>query len=493
MYKRIKSYLFSNKNTKQTIFKNTFWLTASTVVGRFIRALVIIYAARKLGTDGYGIFSYAMSIAAFFSIFSDIGLTGLLTREIAKEPEKKSNYISTVFFLKVGALIVTLFATLFVSPFFIKIEATKSLIPLAALLVLFDSLRVFGFGFARAESKMEKEGIVSIVTDIFITVFSIASLVTSPSPFNLSLMYVLGSFVGTVLIFLTLKKQIANLSGKFDKTLIKPIMNVAVPFAIMGVFSALMINIDMIILGIFKDANELGLYAAAQRPIQLLYVLPTVIATSLFPVISNFIHNKKIDEVKMIVEKSVRITSLAAIPIFIGGILLARPIIFFFFGQQYEGAILSFQILLSTILLVFPGTIVGNTLFSWNLQKRLMLATGLAALSNVILDLLLIPLFGISGSAVATLVSQIISNGITWVSLKKEIDFKIFKHVFPLIVSIISMSVVSLVLSSLGIHVILNIIISGIMYGVMLIVAKEPLIAEVSALIPVVNKLGKKS
>lgn len=493
MYKRVKGYLFSNKNTKQTIFKNTFWLTTSTVVGRFIRALVIIYAARKLGTDGYGIFSYAMSIAAFFSIFSDIGLTGLLTREIAKEPEKKSNYISTVFFLKVGALVVTLFATLFVSPFFIKIDATKSLIPLAALLILFDSLRVFGFGFARAESKMEKEGIVSMATDVFITIFSIISLTTSPSPFNLSLMYVFGSFMGTVLIFLSLKKQIANLSGKFDKTLIKPIMNVAVPFAIMGVFSALMINIDMVILGIFKDANELGLYAAAQRPIQLLYVLPTVIATSLFPIISNFIHNKKIDEVKTLVEKTIRITSLAAVPLFIGGLLLSRPIIFFFFGQQYEGAVLSFQILLSTILLVFPGTIVGNTLFSWNLQKRLMLATGLAALSNVILDLLLIPLFGISGSAVATLVSQIVSNGITWFSLKKEIDFKIFRHLSPLIISVISMSVVSLGLSILNIHVILNIIISGIVYCAVLVITKEPLIAEIRVLLPVFKKREKIS
>ncbi|MDI6734266.1 MAG: oligosaccharide flippase family protein, partial [Patescibacteria group bacterium] len=95
MIKIIKDFLFKNKSEKQTVIKNSFWLAFGNIAGRLIRAVLIIYAARILGTEGYGIFSYALGLAAFFTIFSDIGLSSLLTRESIKKPEKIAEYFST--------------------------------------------------------------------------------------------------------------------------------------------------------------------------------------------------------------------------------------------------------------------------------------------------------------------------------------------------------------------------------------------------------------
>ena len=68
MFKKIKQFLFKNSSAKQTVAKNTFWLSVSNFGGRIIKAVIIIYAARVLGTAGYGVFSYALTLASFLTL-----------------------------------------------------------------------------------------------------------------------------------------------------------------------------------------------------------------------------------------------------------------------------------------------------------------------------------------------------------------------------------------------------------------------------------------
>ena len=91
---KIKNFFLQNQGIRQTIVKNFIWLSTGTTISRVIRSLMIIYAARVLGTEHYGVFSYALGLTAIFNIFSDIGLTGILTRELVKRTEKKE-YLAT--------------------------------------------------------------------------------------------------------------------------------------------------------------------------------------------------------------------------------------------------------------------------------------------------------------------------------------------------------------------------------------------------------------
>ncbi len=479
---RIKELLLSNRSLKQTVFKNAFWLSVSTISGRFIRAGVAIYAARILGAEGYGVFSYAMSLAALFSIFSDMGLSGLLTREISKNPEKREAYISTLAVIKAIILIATLLVTILVAPFCITISEVNPLIPFAAFLVLFDSLRAFGFGFARAKNKMEVEGIFAFVTDFVITAASIAILFIKPSPLNLSVAYTIGSAIGTICVFAALRKYFREFVSRPDKKLIKPILSVAIPFAIMGIFSALMINIDMFFLGFFRNANELGLYAAAQKPVQILYILPSLISASIFPIINRLAHENNFAKVKSIIESSIVAVVVIGLPIVIGGIILAKPLILLLFGNEYVNSTLSFQLLLSTIFFVFPGTIIGNTLFSLQMERKILKASAFGAIVNVAFDLLFIPLFGIVGSAIATIFSQITTNGLTWKMLYARIEFHVFKKLVRMFVAVITMGIVAYILSLTGIHVLISVAISAIIYFAMLFALKDPFALSIFAM-----------
>ena len=96
MWRRIKSFLLENKTPKQTVAKNTAWLSISDFGGRLLKAASSIYGARVLGAARYGVFSYAVALAGFFTLFIDPGINAILIREGAKAtPEDGRSLFST--------------------------------------------------------------------------------------------------------------------------------------------------------------------------------------------------------------------------------------------------------------------------------------------------------------------------------------------------------------------------------------------------------------
>ena len=221
---KIKSFLFENKNIKQTIAKNTFWLFFGEFISRLSRAIIIIYAARILGAENWGVFSYAITFATLFMILSDIGLSSILTREASKYPDRKNQYLSTTLFIKLVLLTLSTLLIIFIAPLFVKIESVKLLLPFVALLFLFDSLREFGFGISRAIEKMEQEAFVRIFTNISIVVLGFIFLTVNSSSLSLTIAYLLGSILGFSLIIWTLRSYFNNLLSHFTKSLILPIL-----------------------------------------------------------------------------------------------------------------------------------------------------------------------------------------------------------------------------------------------------------------------------
>ena len=101
MFQKIKNFLFKNITAKQTVAKNTVWLSISQFGARIIKAAIVIYAARVLGAAGYGVFSYAITLAGFFGIFVDPGINSVLIRDGAKAtPTERQSLFSTTLIMK---------------------------------------------------------------------------------------------------------------------------------------------------------------------------------------------------------------------------------------------------------------------------------------------------------------------------------------------------------------------------------------------------------
>lgn len=475
MINKIKLFLFENQNLKQTVAKNTFWLFFGQLAGRLLRTGLIIYAARVLGPSSWGAFSYVMSLVAFMTIFSDMGMGAIVTRESSKNPEFSKKYFSTAFCLKIILLVVAILLLIFGAPYITNIPEAKSLMPLVAIILFFDSLRNFGFVISRAKEKMQLEALNEVITNFAITVLGLAFLYILPTSRSLASAYIYGVIIGFITVFLMLKDHFYSSLTSFDKTLIKPILKDSLPFALASFLGAIMINTDLIMIGWMRPANEVGFYSAAQKPVQVFYTIASLFAVSIFPALTKTLKDS-LEKGGKILEKAVSMSLLVAIPLSLGGIILADQIINLVFGSQYLAATSSFQILMLTILIIFPSVIVSNSILAHEQQKNFIAFSMIGAIGNIIFNFLLIPRFGIAGASASTVFTQLISNYFIWKKMQSVNPFSVLPNIKKMIIAGIIMALTTILLKFFAIPLLVNIALSSGVYFLTLRLQKEKLL-----------------
>ena len=475
---QIKNFLLKNEGMSQTVVKNTFWLSISELAGRALRIIIIIYAARVLGAAGWGTFAYLTSLAAVFTIFSDIGISSVVVREVTKSPEREGVYFSTAFAVKFVLTLVSLAILVFLTPLFTGIPISQTLLGLVGLLFVFDSLRRFSTSLFRAREKMEREAAVNVLTQTSIVVAGFIALSLSQTPESLGAAYATGAGIGFLAAAYLLRDNIKKLFVGFDKTLVASIIKDAWPLSFGAIFGMLLVNIDTVMIGWFKSAEEVGFYSAAQKPISMLYILPTLIVGGVFPVLAKFAY-KNPDGFRKVFEKSLGLIAMVAFPLAIGIMLTSGEIISLVYGSEYAAAAPSLRILGLTIITAFPVSIIIHGVFAHNKQTSLVPLWISGATLNIVLNLILIPRNGISGAAWASLITQIIINGLIWLKMKKINSFNIFQKLPVILLATFMMSVATIIGKLLDIHILIIIPIAVAAYFGSLAFSGERVLDEI--------------
>lgn len=482
MINRLKQLLFTNRSAKQTIVKNVFWLSVGQIGSRLIRAAIIIYAARLLGAAEYGVFSYVLGLAGFFTIFADLGVSPLMTREIAGRPEKRATYFASALRLKVLLISFTAALIIFAAPRFSNIKEATALLPFVALLMMFDNLRDFIFAYFRGIEKMEREAFLTVIMNSAIALFGFIILRFYQTAGALLFSYIASVGILSIAAFYFIKDIIKGVFKNFDKEIFRQIFRDSWPLAFTGLFGIFMLNVDVVMLGWLKGATEVGYYSASQRVVQLLYTLPAIIASAVFPAAARMIKQKELDKAAVLNEKSITALYFIAIPLAIGGVVLSNPIISFLFGNEYLPASASFQILIASVLIQFPSAVLGGLIMAYNQQKKLIKYAALGSISNVVFNALFIPIWGIAGSAIATLIAQLAYYGPIWVKMKQINNFQTLRYLPKIIFSAAIMGIFSFSLNKSGIHILATIALSSSAYFCALYLLKEKTISEVKEL-----------
>lgn len=477
--KKLKAFFFRNTSAKQTVAKNTVWLSISNFGGRIIKAIIVIYGARILGTADWGVFSYAVTLSGFFTLFIDPGVNAILMREVPKAEEKeKMTMLSTTLVIKLTLIVVSAFFVIFLAPSFSTLPGAKALLPIVVLIFIFDTLREFFSAFIRAMEKMEWETGIFLLTNASIVIAGFIFLALSPTARSFAWAYAAGTAIGAITAMFVLRRYLKNIFSFFSLRLIKPIITSAWPFAITGALGVLLTNTDILIISWMRTASDVGIYSAAIRIVQVLYIVPVVFQYSTLPLFARLAHRDD-QKFRAGFENIVGLVFLASVPLALGGAILGTQIMAFVFGTAYAAGGLSFKILMITMLVDFPATIISTAIFTYGRQKGLIITSLIGGISNVVFDLLLIPRFGIAGSAVATLLAQTASNWYLWHMMKKINPFSVLPKLGVIIAAGIIMAGMTASLLALHVNVILNIAFSGIAYFAILIAFREPLLIEI--------------
>lgn len=419
----VKSFFFTNQSSSQTVAKNTIWLFVGEVGGRLARFALVVYTARVLGANDWGLFTYALSIASVFSFVSDWGFNALITRFLSQEPDNDSSAaISTIIYSKVALSLLALFVTVLIGTTLSTLPAANYLISITATLTLFDGLRDFALSINRATEKMEREAVVKITTNLAIFLIGVIGLVIVPHIKTMAMAYAIGSGIGLLIATYFIKETVAHYTGEYSWAFVKRIFFLAWPFALLSATMVILSNMDMLALGKWSTAENVGIYASAQRTAQLFHIIPSIFSFALFPQLSRFIHTNK-EKFKDIAQYSTALIFLIVMPLIFIGIITAKPVLSFLFGESYEQGASSLSLLMVSLPFVFLHILFTNILIAQNKQKSTVVASIVGVAIGLLLTILLVPSYSIIGATVSIVAAQAAIATVLWIIARKDISF----------------------------------------------------------------------
>ncbi|MBM3281258.1 MAG: flippase [Candidatus Harrisonbacteria bacterium] len=458
------------------ILQNTAWLSVSEGVGRALRAILVIASARILGADDWGALAYTLGVSALITLMADFGMGAVITRELSKSDGDKKVFrekLAAAFWLRTISLLLFFFLLFTWLSFFSKVTLTPAIIFLTGLLFAGDSLRGFFIAINRATERMEREALINIVTQVSITALGIIALFTFPNILFQAGVYALGSILGAVLAFFTVRGFFSSFFSDFQWQVMKGIVQSAWPFALLSILTGLNLNIDILMLSYMRSVADIGYYSVAQKIVLFLGVLPTLVASAAFPSLSRLAGKDK-EEFGRVVTRAIKMVVLVGLPIAIGGIVVGYELIEILFGPSYQAATTAFRILLLSLFISYPITIINNALFAYDRQRDFINYAVIGVTSNLAFNFLLIPTFGIAGAAASTVITQFISNTFAYFRLKNINPFFLRKELTAIIYSALIMGGVTYLMNIFGANVYATIGSGIIIYTLLIfLLAKE--------------------
>lgn len=406
-------------NTIQKIAKNTVVLLGGSIISRALGFLYVMFIARHLGAEGFGILSFALAFTGIFSVFTDIGLRPLTVREVARDKSLASKYLANISAMKVILVIIT-FGLIALSINLLGYPAqTIKVVYLIALFVIFQAFTQIFYSIFQAFEKMEYQSLGQILNGVLMLSGAIFAIKQRFTIISFAFLYFVVSLVVLVYGFVILRWKFSNsmLScspRKVDWNFWKPTIKKALPFGLTGMSGMIYTYIDSVMLSLMQGDAVVGWYNAAYRLTLVLLFIPSTFGVAIFPSMSRFYVTSE-SSLRLSIEKYFKYMVILAVPIAVGTTLLGKRIVYLLFGKGYTPSIIALQILIWTIVLTFAGAAFIKLLESTDRQIVVAKVSGICVVANIILNLLLIPKFSYAGASVATVVTEFIFEGSVFV------------------------------------------------------------------------------
>jgi len=450
-------------NTPQRILKNTFSLLFSGIISQAIGFVVIVYLARILNPDNFGKISFALAIITYFSLITNLGLPLLGTREIARDKKKINEYLGNILTMRLCLAFLSFGLLLLITYFLNKPLEIKYLIILYGLGLIPSSL-LLDWVFQGLE-KMEYIGLGRILSRLIYAALVLFFIKGQKQLLLIPCIAVISNLLVTGFLFFIFIKKFGKLKLKFNIIFWKNLIRQALPLGISIVMIQIIYNIDMVMLGFMRTDIEVGYYSAAYKIILVLISIGAFYFDAIFPVVSNY-YKTSLDSLKKLQSYTTKLMVSIAIPLGIGGTILARPIINLLYGPKYSEGIIAFQILIWVVVLIYINMIYARGMWACDKQNEFLKIVTFQGLTNIGLNLFLIPSFGIVGAAIATVSAEILGFFFYYREFNKVVYIPIHNYIVrPLIAAI----VMALFLKyGLILNIFFLIVIGGFIYTVFL-------------------------
>lgn len=389
------------------VAKNTLVRTVAEILNVALSAVFIIYIARHLGNANFGRYSFAISFAGLFVIFTDVGLHTIFIREVAKENRRAGKLLGNLLIIK-SILALFTFSILFITINLMNYPLeTKRLVYIMGIFVIGTSfLDLFNSVF-RAFEQMEYEALIMFLNRSAIVTAGIFTLYLGFGLEGFAIAILASNLLTLIPCSLLAFKRFSIPVLEIDIVIWGYFFKESIPIGLMTLFTTIYLKAGTVILSILKDDTAVGLYSAPHRLIEALIIFPTLFLAALFPVFTKF-HRSSRDSLLKAYESSFKFLLILALPMAVVTTTLADKLTVIIFGREFIDSAIVLSILIWASLFIFLNTLLSYLIIAMGRQKLNTISFGVSALANVILNTVLIPSYSYIGASIALVASQVI-------------------------------------------------------------------------------------
>ncbi len=431
--------------------------------------LSTFYFAHVLGPSILGAYFLFLAYFGIFNLISDGGIGGATAKRMSEGKEKGEFYSASAMLrllLLVGALII-LFV---IQPYFVDLNTSDLFwwLVIALIINLPYGIAAGGnYGLGKA-GVVQGSNLLNNLTRIILQVFfvflglQIAGLVGG---------FILGLFVGFLFNYRYLEVRFQRFTLVHLKSLF------TFSFWIFLAASGLLIltTADVIFIGYFMENADVGVYRVAVQLASLGVFVALALENVLFPRFSLWNEEDKHEMIVTSLSRAVTYSLVLAIPFCVGGWILADKLLYYLYGDAFTTGTVALMVLLPLYVIYVFQYLQMMTLNSLNHPKDSFWITSVIVIVNIVLNVLLIPFIGITGAAIATLISILMSAILGYFVLGKYIHVEIEKK--PILHILVATGIMALVVGGMRFlfpieslaYLIALIIIGSVVYFVLLL------------------------
>jgi O-antigen/teichoic acid export membrane protein len=406
----------------------------------------------------------------FFSVVSDFGLNQIQIREtsIHRSDDIPAQYVNASVNARMILGFISFLIIITIAIFSNKPADVKLLLLFLGLSMYVTNL--FG-SYTAVLIGLEKFAAFGIISSIYVFTYSSLAIVTLLMGFGLigiGISQMSAAIVVAIAGMIYVSIKILKVQWRFNLTEGKQIFKLAAPLGLTAILTNIYYRADFVMLSYIRGDQEVGYYNAAYTVVNTLLLFAVTFTSTLLPRLSALFATDFAILGKLY-RTAFKYLLFMGMGSAIGAMLLASPILKLLFGEKYLPGAGALSILIWASALMFVNSLQGSLLVASNMKRNLVHLTGAAAAGNLILNILLIPRFGIRGAAAATVFSEIIAGSWSFVLLRKHNSLR---YIANLIIKALAASLIMafVVTRFPNLHILLRVLSGIATYAIGLIV-----------------------
>src|SRR3989339_58158 len=320
------------------VFKNATYLLIARALFRFLTALVMIYAARYLTKEEYGMYGTALAWSNVFLALNDLGMSTLIVREAARDEKKMALYFGNTLVVEIILSIFFFFLTLIIGIGLHYDYTTLVLIAILSGAGLVFEFRKVARGAFRVIFEMKFVALMEIANGAlyFITTILIISFIQNTNTGLLALAHT-RLWVNVLVVVILLLATLRYVKPKFSLSALWPMIKQSYVFTLYNMFFMLYFQVDQIIISIMQDAKAVGAYTAPSNIVTFFLFIPLMIFQVTMPLMYRY-SKDNLEQYKRINHALWRYLCAFGIPAGVGIALLAPQIMTLVYHNKYQSS-----------------------------------------------------------------------------------------------------------------------------------------------------------